>query len=175
MPSWMYILECQNGAYYVGKANNLHYRIAEHSGHIASTRHSKYVQAKGFRRLVYFESFATERQALAREAALKHWHPKRYRWGRTTPVREFKEYLVSNFPSWRLETFENTTNDAELIHLLASGEKMGQPQFSPMTPEVWWQLTQKKRRRTAWLQLLFFLAAIVLIAFGLYRNVLGRR
>jgi len=143
---WMYILACRNGALYVGKANNLHVRIGEHSGKIPTTRHSKFVQRHGFGRLVYFEHFQTESAALEREYALKHWHPMRYAGRkRYTPVRHYKDYLVCWFPSWKLEAFNSTSDDKALKERLTRGISDALPDFQPDGPEAWWAGEQQRK------------------------------
>lgn len=144
---WMYILECGNGAYYVGKANNLHYRIDEHSGAIASARHSRYVKAKGFRRIVYFEEFSTERAALRREYSLKHWHPTRYVRRDMTPVRAYKDYLVESFPEWKLAAFHEADDDESFRNRLRAGHATALPQFTPLDPTIWWTQLQSDVER----------------------------
>lgn len=138
----MYIVRCQTGSYYVGKANDLHFRMREHSGAIPSNRLSRYVTKNGFDGLVYFEEFETSAQALKRESELKKWHPKRYLRGHQTPIRAYKDYLVKNFPAWKVDAFHATTTDAELRRRLKSREPMD---FVPMAPGEWWDADTKSR------------------------------
>ena len=65
----VYILSSATGVLYIGVTNHLHRRIAEHRNK----------QLPGFARdyhvdrLVYFETFADVRSAIAREKQLKSW------------------------------------------------------------------------------------------------------
>lgn len=142
MTSWMYILECQDSSYYVGKANDLHFRMREHSGAVSSNRLSRYVSKRGFRRLVYYERFESEALALERESELKKWHPLRYSRTRLTPVRAYKEYLVKNFPAWKLDAFHATVTDLELQWRLNAG---GSVDFVPQSPAAWWEADTQSR------------------------------
>ena len=66
----VYMLECADGAYYIGMTEDLEIQIAEHqSGHNPS--------AYTFRRrpvkLAWSQSFASEHQAFLRERQVKGW------------------------------------------------------------------------------------------------------
>ena len=67
MPFYLYILRSiSTGRFYVGHAENLARRVAEHShNRVPSTRH------RGPWELVYSEEFATRGEAAQRERALK--------------------------------------------------------------------------------------------------------
>ena len=65
--AYTYILECKDGSLYTGWTNDLTRRVkAHHEG-----RGAKYTRSHRPVHLVYFESFATKEEALAREAAIK--------------------------------------------------------------------------------------------------------
>ena len=68
---WIYII-CNKpyGTLYIGVTNNLKRRITEHKlgeGGYFSSRYK-------LKRLVYFETFSSIRQAIDREKQLKRWH-----------------------------------------------------------------------------------------------------
>ena len=61
--AYTYILECKDGSLYTGWTR----RVKAHN----EGRGAKYTRSHRPVRLVYFESFATKEEALAREAAIK--------------------------------------------------------------------------------------------------------
>lgn len=63
----VYVLECKNGSLYKGKTNNLLRRITEHMKGQGAEHTKKYKPIK----LVYFEAFKTEQEALQKEDYLK--------------------------------------------------------------------------------------------------------
>lgn len=65
--AYTYILECGDGSLYTGWTNDLARRVKAHN----AGRGAKYTRSHRPVRLVYFESFATKEEALAREAAIK--------------------------------------------------------------------------------------------------------
>lgn len=80
-----FITSPANKVLYVGVTNSLKRRIAEHSDGRGSVFTSKYWCSK----LVYFESFPSIVQAIAREKQLKHFK------------REWKNNLVESInPEW---------------------------------------------------------------------------
>ena len=65
--AYTYILECKDGSLYTGWTNDLTRRVKAHN----EGRGAKYTRSHRPVHLVYFESFATKEEALAREAAIK--------------------------------------------------------------------------------------------------------
>lgn len=65
--AYTYILECKDGSLYTGWTNDLTQRVKAHN----EGRGAKYTRSHRPVHLVYFESFATKEEALAREAAIK--------------------------------------------------------------------------------------------------------
>ena len=65
--AYTYILECKDGSLYTGWTNDLAGRVKAHN----EGRGAKYTRSHRPVHLVYFESFATKEEALAREAAIK--------------------------------------------------------------------------------------------------------
>ena len=69
MPYYVYIVSNRTHVLYVGFTNDLTRRVAEHQeGLIAG-----FTQKYHLKRLVYFESYADVRDAIAREKQLKGW------------------------------------------------------------------------------------------------------
>ena len=67
MSGYTYIVRCADGTLYCGWTNNLTARLAAHN----SGRGAKYTRGRGPVTLVYSELFATQREAMKREAAIK--------------------------------------------------------------------------------------------------------
>lgn len=67
-PYFVYMLECSDGSLYTGIATDVERRFAEH----AAGKGSKYVHARGAKRIVYTEWHTSRNEALKRELALKH-------------------------------------------------------------------------------------------------------
>lgn len=65
---WAYLVQCQNGALYAGWTNDLPGRLYAHR---SGKGGAKYTKAFGAARLAYAQAFATQREAMRREAALK--------------------------------------------------------------------------------------------------------
>lgn len=65
----VYIIQCRNGAYYVGYTNDLDRRLKMHR----EGRGSKYVRAFKFSRIVFQEKFRSKSRAMRREAEIKGW------------------------------------------------------------------------------------------------------
>jgi putative endonuclease len=84
---YLYILASRpGGALYVGVTNNLMRRIYEHKKDMVPGHTKRY----GIDRLVYFEQFATARDAIQREKNMKHW------------PRVYKTRLIgASNPKWR--------------------------------------------------------------------------
>ena len=67
----VYILASgRHGTLYIGITNNLLIRLEQHR----SGRGSEFVKKYGVYRLVHVETFASPREAIAREKQLKNWH-----------------------------------------------------------------------------------------------------
>ena len=67
MNAYAYILRCADGTLYCGWTNDLTARLAAHN----SGKGAKYTRGRGPVRLAYSELFATQREAMQREIALK--------------------------------------------------------------------------------------------------------
>ena len=65
----MYILECSNGAYYVGSTVDLERRLQEHQAGEGANYTSKYLPVK----LVYWEEYQNIEEAFRREKQLHGW------------------------------------------------------------------------------------------------------
>ncbi|EKD23680.1 MAG: hypothetical protein ACD_81C00196G0007 [uncultured bacterium] len=66
-PYFVYILECADGTLYTGIATDIARRFTEH----ASGKGSKYVFARGAKRIIYSEQCPDKGTALKREIAIK--------------------------------------------------------------------------------------------------------
>jgi putative endonuclease len=67
---YVYILASQpQGTLYVGVTNDLARRVFEHKGDLTGGFTTRY----GVHRLVYYETYADIREAIAREKAIKKW------------------------------------------------------------------------------------------------------
>jgi putative endonuclease len=67
MTWFLYLLECRNGAYYVGITNNLESRFAAH----LSGNGAKYTRANPPVRILAFKSYSDRSSASVAEAQLK--------------------------------------------------------------------------------------------------------
>lgn len=67
MAHFVYILEAQNGKYYIGYTNNLEKRMKAHS----AGKGAKFTRAFGFKKLLYSEKYRSKSKAMRREAELK--------------------------------------------------------------------------------------------------------
>lgn len=68
MKSHVYILECNNGSYYIGSTKNLERRLKEHNdGKVYYTKTRRPLTLK------YTEEFDTYKLAFKREKQLKSW------------------------------------------------------------------------------------------------------
>jgi len=65
--NYTYILSCADGSLYTGWTNNLEKRLAAHQ----AGRGGKYTRSHLPVELVYWESFETKEEAMAREWAIK--------------------------------------------------------------------------------------------------------
>ena len=67
---YVYILASRHhGTLYIGVTNNIRLRLEQHRSGLGS----KFVQKYSVFRLVHVETFATPREAIAREKQLKFW------------------------------------------------------------------------------------------------------
>ena len=66
---YTYILQCENGSYYVGHTSDLEARLALHNEGKGSTHTAKYRPVH----LVYSEPHMDQTSAMARERQLKKW------------------------------------------------------------------------------------------------------
>ena len=66
--NYTYILECSDGSFYTGWANNLEKRINCHN----KGKGAKYTRGRLPLKLVYFEEFIEKRDAQKREYVIKH-------------------------------------------------------------------------------------------------------
>ncbi|TSC58009.1 MAG: putative endonuclease [Candidatus Peregrinibacteria bacterium Greene0416_62] len=78
----VYILELQDGSYYVGHTNDLQRRLHEHKNGIACAHTKK----SGMTKLLWSEEVIDRDQARKREKEIKGWR------------REKKEHLWSSLP-----------------------------------------------------------------------------
>ena len=67
--AYTYILQCANGAYYVGSTTNLEQRLQEHQAGLGGKFTSQHLPVK----LVYKEEFSSIELAFARERQLHGW------------------------------------------------------------------------------------------------------
>jgi putative endonuclease len=67
--AWMYILECNDGSYYVGSTNNLDLRFSQHQ----LGKGSRYTSARLPIQLVYYEEYDRVSDAYAREKQVQGW------------------------------------------------------------------------------------------------------
>ena len=83
---YIYIMTNQNNTtLYIGVTNNLVRRVWEHKHHLVEGFTSRYHLTK----LVYYELWQGEHEAIQREKTLKNWH------------RQWKENLINQFnPEW---------------------------------------------------------------------------
>jgi len=66
---FVYILSCADGAFYVGKTNDLRLRLEEYQSGVGAS----FTAARRPVRMVYAEPHASERSAAARERQIKRW------------------------------------------------------------------------------------------------------
>jgi len=67
MPYFVYVLLCENGAYYTGYTRDIEERMRQHKHGIGS----RYVRIHRPRKVVYIEELETRRQAMKREREIK--------------------------------------------------------------------------------------------------------
>jgi len=79
---YVYMVQCQTGAYYTGFTNNLNRRIAEHN----SGKGAKYLKGKGPVECVYSKEYRYYKSALRRERELK-------RFSRPQKEKLIKQYM----------------------------------------------------------------------------------
>ncbi len=68
MSHYTYILKCSDDSFYVGSTNDIGRRIKEHN---YAKKGAHYTKIRRPVRLVYFETFTTQREARGREALIK--------------------------------------------------------------------------------------------------------
>ena len=74
MKNWfVYILQCKNETFYTGITPNLQRRFQEHK----EGRGGTFTKLSKIEKLVYFEKYFTEKEALKREKQLKGWCHKK--------------------------------------------------------------------------------------------------
>lgn len=66
--AYTYMVECEDGSLYTGWTNHLEERIQCHN----EGKGAKYTRSRLPVRLVYYETFATKKEAMQREYAIKH-------------------------------------------------------------------------------------------------------
>lgn len=66
--NYTYILECRDGSLYTGWTKDLDRRLREHN----AGKGAKYTKSRRPVILAYFETFATKKEAMSREYAIKH-------------------------------------------------------------------------------------------------------
>lgn len=69
MTCYVYILECADGTYYIGKTQDLENRLKAHNGEV--TGGAKYTRGRRPVRIVYSEELKSTSEALKREFELK--------------------------------------------------------------------------------------------------------
>ena len=65
--NYTYILECEDGSYYIGWTNNLGKRFAAHKNGTGA----KYTRADKPVRIAYYETYESNREAMQREVVIK--------------------------------------------------------------------------------------------------------
>ena len=82
----VYIVECADKTLYTGSTKLLGRRVMEHN---LSVRGAKYTSRKRPVKLVYYETFATLKEALRREYEIKSWK----RWQKLKLINSNKKVL----------------------------------------------------------------------------------
>ena len=82
----VYIVECADKTLYTGSTKLLGRRAMEHN---LSARGAKYTSRKRPVKLVYYETFATLKEALRREYEIKSWK----RWQKLDLINSHKKVL----------------------------------------------------------------------------------
>ncbi len=86
---YVYIIECKDGSYYTGIANNLEKRLVNHG------KGSKYTRAKKPIRLVYVEESKTARQKEYEIKSLNRQQKEKLVASETNQVSHFLHIIVS--------------------------------------------------------------------------------
>ncbi len=73
MSFWVYILKCNDGAYYTGHTDNLEKRIGEHQSGACGGYTSTRLPVE----LVFSQDFPTREEALTSEQQIKGWSRKK--------------------------------------------------------------------------------------------------
>ena len=71
---YVYILLCSDGSYYIGVTNHLETRVLQHNQGLTE---DSYTKSRLPVTVVYYESFMSPLQAIAREKQLKGWTRKK--------------------------------------------------------------------------------------------------
>lgn len=71
MNYFVYILRTSSNTLYIGQTNNLGNRLKEHKN--KTSKSAKYIRYFFNFKLVYSEKYSTRKEAMQREAQLKHW------------------------------------------------------------------------------------------------------
>ena len=72
-PSWVYVLQCNDGSYYTGCTTNLEERVYQHQKGLYSGYTSKRRPIK----LIWFEEFRDVHEAIDIERQIKGWSRKK--------------------------------------------------------------------------------------------------
>jgi predicted GIY-YIG superfamily endonuclease len=67
--AYTYILECNDGSYYVGSTKDLQRRLKQHQ----TGKGARYTRSHSPVKLVYFEEYETPSEAYRREKELQRW------------------------------------------------------------------------------------------------------
>ena len=70
---FVYVIECDNGSFYVGVSSNIERRFQEHK----EGRGGRYTLLHKPVKIIYSESFDSKKEALKRERQLKGWSHKK--------------------------------------------------------------------------------------------------
>ena len=74
MVNWfIYILRCKDGSFYTGITTNLERRFQEHK----EGRGGRYTRLSKINKLIYYERYFTEAEALKREKQIKGWRKEK--------------------------------------------------------------------------------------------------
>ncbi len=83
MSYYVYLIECNDGTFYIGKTSDLKKRVQKHNGRLPGG--AKYTRSRGPVQLRYYEQYFTNSDALKREYTLKQL------------LRKQKSHLVEEF------------------------------------------------------------------------------
>ena len=114
--SWMYILECADGSYYVGSTNDLQRRIWEHNEGLGA----RYTARRRPVKLAYAVEFSSIAEAYEREKQVQNWsRAKREALIRGDDAalpelarKDFDSYRIRrSFPHSELDEAKGTTSE----------------------------------------------------------------